>query len=113
MNQLILVEDLSRSLVSIDAGVNRTKTKNVLVAINHNNDSWNLCCSPGTFVVHRANAAEFISVDRYHQPNNAIAQSECRRIYFGGSLLTPYWNRGRSLTSFTPGITPGACLAAR
>jgi len=33
-----------------------------------------------------ANAAEFTSGDRYHQPNNAIAQRECRRIYFGGLL---------------------------
>jgi len=53
---VIPVEDLSRSLISIDAGVNRTKTKNVLVAINPNNDSWNLCffCNlcflPGAFV---------------------------------------------------------------
>ena len=30
-------------ITSHDVSENRTRTKNVLVAINHNNDYWNLC----------------------------------------------------------------------
>jgi len=41
----------------------------------------------------KAKAAEFISADYYHHPSKAIVQRECRRIYFGGSLLTPYSTR--------------------
>jgi len=39
----------------------------------------------------KAKAAEFISVDLYHHPSNAIVHRESRRIYFGGSLPLPYY----------------------
>ena len=36
-----------------------------------------------------------------------IVQRECRRIYFGGRLLSPY---AREQRSTSPGIKPGACF---
>ena len=37
-----------------------------------------------------SDAMQFISADRYHRPSNVIVQRKSRRIYFGGSLPSPY-----------------------
>ena len=59
-----------------------------------NGDSGRLVLSElgrNEWLIVRVKAAEFTSADRYHQLSKAIVQRKCLRIYFGGLLLTPYY----------------------